>query len=277
MSTTSGASETTRAPSVDAKLLEDADIVDLLRRAYTTKELQAHYAAVLGRKTACHNKTWILEKIGERASLTEHAAALMPEIRRRIRKGIPPVNVPRGRAKKARKRVKKVKSTGEYSAVGVPGRIEAAQIPMNPETSTSCCTRTDGKGWTCRKPTVDGTKHCALHAFRGARKPLRRLDVGDASPEAVYVSVTAPFAPQTPDASSPHAANQESCDVRANSWFISSGAPARVKSESSSSSAASHPPPRDVDASATSTILMAAEILQALSHGSLHPPPPMHG
>lgn len=63
MSTTSGASETTRAPSVDAKPLEDADIVDLLRRAYTTKELQAHYAAVLGRKTACHNKTWILEKL----------------------------------------------------------------------------------------------------------------------------------------------------------------------------------------------------------------------
>ena len=110
MSATSDASATARAPLEGAKPLEDVDVVDLLRRAYTTKELQAQYADALGRKTTCHNKTWILEKIGERASLREHAAALMPDIRRRFRKGIPPVNVPRGRAKKARKRVKKVKT-----------------------------------------------------------------------------------------------------------------------------------------------------------------------
>ena len=107
MSATSDASATARAPLEGAKPLEDVDVVDLLRRAYTTKELQAQYADALGRKTTCHNKTWILEKIGERASLREHAAALMPDIRRRFRKGIPPVNVPRGRAKKARKRVKR--------------------------------------------------------------------------------------------------------------------------------------------------------------------------
>ena len=116
MSATSDASATSRAPLEGAKPLEDVDVVDLLRRAYTTKELQAQYADALGRKTTCHNKTWILEKIGERASLREHAAALMPDIRRRFLKGIPTVNVPRGRAKKARKRVKMVKRAGEYSA-----------------------------------------------------------------------------------------------------------------------------------------------------------------
>ena len=147
MSATSDASATSRAPLEGAKPLEDVDVVDLLRRAYTTKELQAQYADALGRKTTCHNKTWILEKIGERASLREHAAALMPDIRRRFLKGIPTVNVPRGRAKKARKRVKMVKRAGEYSAVGVPRRADAEPTPVNPETSTSCCTRTDGKGF----------------------------------------------------------------------------------------------------------------------------------
>ena len=81
MSATSDASATARAPLEGAKPLEDVDVVDLLRRAYTTKELQAQYADALGRKTTCHNKTWILEKIGERASLREHAAALMPDVK----------------------------------------------------------------------------------------------------------------------------------------------------------------------------------------------------
>jgi len=279
MSATSDASATARAPLEGAKPLEDVDVVDLLRRAYTTKELQAQYADALGRKTTCHNKTWILEKIGERASLREHAAALMPDIRRRFRKGIPPVNVPRGRAKKARKRVKKVKRAGEYSAGGVPRRADAEPAPVNPETSTSCCTRTDGKGWRCRRPTIDGTKHCALHALRGVRKPLRRLDGGDGSPETVPASVTATFAPQTPDASFARAVNQQVCAVLTNPSFTASGVPARVKSESSSSSVVSHPPPRDgdslADLSATS-VLVAAEILRALSHGVLTPPPPIH-
>ena len=51
MSATSDASATARAPLEGAKPLEDIDVVDLLRRAYTTKELQAQYAVALGRKT----------------------------------------------------------------------------------------------------------------------------------------------------------------------------------------------------------------------------------
>ena len=48
MSATSDASATARATLEGAKPLEDVDVVDLLRRAYTTKELQAQYADALG-------------------------------------------------------------------------------------------------------------------------------------------------------------------------------------------------------------------------------------